>query len=69
MQNLCELKLHTETGKKFHKNTIFIENLYALTEEGVIPYQINKKKSSPSQISLKIGTHVGFIGKLHQTKI
>jgi len=28
-----------------------------------------KKKSSLSQISLKIGTHVGSIGKPHQTKI
>jgi len=28
-------KLHTETGKEFHKNTIFTknENLYALIEE------------------------------------
>ena len=32
-----------------------------------IPNQ--QKKSSPSQISLKIGTHVGSIGKPHQTKI
>ena len=30
-----EFKLHTETGKEFHKNTIFAknENLYALIEE------------------------------------
>jgi len=35
----------------------------------VIPYQINNKKSSPPQISLKIGTHVGSIGKPYQTKL
>ena len=29
----------------------------------VIPYQINKKNSLLSQISLKIGTHVWSIGK------
>ena len=37
-KTLREFKLHTETGKKFHKNTIFTknENLYALIEEHLV---------------------------------
>jgi len=35
---LREFKLHTETGKEFHKNTIFTknQNLYALIEENLV---------------------------------
>ena len=37
-KTLREFKLHTETGKEFHKNTIFTKNknLYALIEEHLV---------------------------------
>ena len=59
----CFMKVSSESGRL--ERSKFGRLFY---DKRVIPYQINKKKSSPSHISLKIGTHVGSIGKPHQTK-